>query len=55
MMASVLLRLSAGSPLLAAHPKLNAYLERAEARPAFRRAFAAQLEVFRRNEAGQGG
>lgn len=45
LMASVLLRLK-GSPLLDAYPTLAAYLARAEARPAFKRAFAAQLAVF---------
>lgn len=46
MMAQVLRRL-AGSDLLGAFPKLVAYLARAEARPAFQRAFAAQLAVFK--------
>ena len=46
MMASVLLRLK-GSGLLEEHPNLSAYLARAEARPAFQRAFAAQLAVFK--------
>ena len=46
MMASVLMRCE-GPGLLAAHPALVAYLERARARPAFRRAFEAQLAVFR--------
>lgn len=45
LMASVLLRLK-GSPLLDEYPTLAAYLARAEARPAFKRAFAAQLAVF---------
>ncbi|MBU1374459.1 MAG: glutathione S-transferase family protein [Alphaproteobacteria bacterium] len=45
MMASVLLRLGA-SGLLAEHPNLAAYVARAEARPAYQRAFAAQLAVF---------
>jgi glutathione S-transferase len=35
-----------GSDLLTNHPKLSDYVARGEARPAFRRAFAAQLAVF---------
>ena len=42
LMVQVLRRL-AGSELLAEHPNLLAYVARAEARPAFQRAFAAQL------------
>ena len=45
MMAGVLFR-SKGSGLLDAYPNLTAYVARAEARPAFQRAFAAQLAVF---------
>jgi len=45
MMIEVLLRLK-GSDLLAEHPNLSAYVARGEARPAFKRAFAAQLAVF---------
>ena len=45
MMVSVLLRLS-GSGLMDAYPNLTAYVARGEARPAFKRAFAAQLAVF---------
>ena len=45
MMVTVLQRLK-GSGLLEAHPTLVAYQHRAEARPAFHRAFAAQLAVF---------
>jgi glutathione S-transferase len=44
MMASVLLRLRA-SGLLDEYPKLAAYVARAEARPAYKRAFDAQLAV----------
>lgn len=44
MMVSVLLRLRA-SGLLDEFPKLAAYLARGEARPAYERAFAAQLAV----------
>jgi len=45
MMASVLLRLRL-SGLLDEYPNLAAYAARAEARPAYKRAFAAQLAVF---------
>jgi len=44
-LVGVLRRLK-GSELLAAHPNLLAYVAHAEARPAFRRAFSAQLAVF---------
>jgi len=44
MMASVLLRLRA-SGILDDYPNLAAYLARGEARPAYKRAFAAQLAV----------
>jgi glutathione S-transferase len=44
MMASVLLR-SRASGLLDEFPSLAAYVARAEARPAYQRAFAAQLAV----------
>jgi glutathione S-transferase len=44
LMASVLLRLRA-SGLLDEYPNLAAYLARGEARPAYKRAFAAQLAV----------
>ncbi|WP_306260040.1 glutathione S-transferase family protein [Pararhizobium sp. IMCC21322] len=49
-MVSVLRRLN-GSPLLNAFPNLLAYAARGEARPAFKRAFAAQLAVFERRSA----
>jgi len=45
MMVSVLLRLKS-SGLLDEHPNLAAYVARGEARPAYKRAFAAQLAVF---------
>ncbi|HEX9948060.1 MAG TPA: glutathione S-transferase family protein [Allosphingosinicella sp.] len=45
MMVSVLRRLG-GSAILDDYPNLTAYVARAEARPAFGRAFAAQLAVF---------
>ncbi|MFM0076251.1 glutathione S-transferase family protein [Paraburkholderia sediminicola] len=44
-MVSVLLRLKA-SGLLDEYPNLSAYVARGEARPAYKRAFAAQLAVF---------
>ncbi|MFT4099769.1 MAG: glutathione S-transferase family protein [Burkholderiaceae bacterium] len=46
LMVQVLRRLG-GSSLLAEHPNLGAYVARGEARPAFRRAFDAQLAVAR--------
>ena len=45
LMVSVLLRLKA-SGLLDEYPNLCAYVARGEARPAYKRAFAAQLAVF---------
>jgi glutathione S-transferase len=45
MMVTVLRRLNA-SGLLNEHPDIAAYVARGEARPAFRRAFDAQLAVF---------
>jgi glutathione S-transferase len=45
MMVGVLLRLKA-SGMLDDYPNLSAYVARGEARPAFKRAFAAQLAVF---------
>ncbi|MDO8423698.1 MAG: glutathione S-transferase family protein [Parvibaculum sp.] len=51
MMAGVLLRLKS-SNLLDEHPNLAAYVARAEARPAYQRAFAAQLAVFTATENG---
>ena len=45
MMVSVLLRLKA-SGLLDEYPNLSAYVARGEARPAYKRAFDAQLAVF---------
>ncbi len=45
LMVQVLRRLE-GSPLLTAFPNLAAYVERGKARPAFKRAFAAQLAAF---------
>jgi glutathione S-transferase len=45
LMVSVLLRLK-GSDLLEEYPNLSAYVARGEARPAYKRAFDAQLAVF---------
>ena len=45
MMVSVLLRLKS-SGLLDEHPQVVAYVARATQRPAYQRAFAAQLAVF---------
>jgi glutathione S-transferase len=45
LMVTVLRRLN-GSKILHEYPVLSAYVDRGEARPAFRRAFAAQLAVF---------
>jgi glutathione S-transferase len=45
LMVAVLRRLN-GSALLAEYPNLSRYVARAEARPAFQRAFDAQLAVF---------
>jgi glutathione S-transferase len=44
MMVSVLFRLRS-SGILDEYPNLAAYLARSEARPAYRRAFAAQLAI----------
>ena len=45
MMVSVLLRLKS-SGILHEYPNLAAYVARGEARPAYQRAFDAQLAVF---------
>ena len=52
MMVSVLLRLRS-SGLLAEFPGLDAYVARGEARPAYQRAFAAQLAVFHASQAAR--
>ena len=44
-MVTVLRRLD-GSGILDDYPNLAAYIARGEARPAYKRAFAAQLAVF---------
>jgi len=51
MMVAVLLRLKP-SGLLDEFPKLSAYVARGEARPAYQRAFAAQLAVFTAGSTG---
>jgi glutathione S-transferase len=53
MMVAVLRRLG-GSGLLEEHPNVAAYVARGEARPAFGRAFEAQLAVFTAAQAGGG-
>lgn len=50
LMVQALRRLE-GSALLAEFPKLAAYVERGKARPAFKRAFAAQLAAFKATSA----
>ena len=45
LMVAVLLRLKASSRILEEYPNLSAYVARGEARPAYKRAFAAQLAV----------
>jgi len=50
MMVSVLLRLKP-SGLLYEYPTLAAYVARGEARPAYQRAFEAQLAAFNRGAA----
>jgi glutathione S-transferase len=48
MMVSVLLRLKS-SGILDEYPNLSAYVARGEARPAYQRAFDAQLAVYTAN------
>lgn len=52
MMVHVLLSLKSSS-MLAEFPNLAAYVARGEARPAFQRAFAAQLAVFTASNSGE--
>jgi glutathione S-transferase len=52
LMVQVLRRLG-GSSLLVEHPNLSAYVARGEARPAFKRAFDAQLAVFTGKQPGR--
>ena len=50
------LRRPASSSLIGEYPNLVAYVARGEARPAFERAFAGQLEVYTRTlSAGSNG
>ncbi len=53
LMVAVLMRLK-GSKMLDEHPNLSAYVARSESRPAFQRAFAAQLAVFTNRNAHLG-
>ncbi len=46
LMVSVLLRLRASSDMLEVYPNVVSFVSRAEARPAYRRAFEAQLADF---------
>ena len=50
LMVTVLRRLE-GSGIIEDYPALAAYIARGEARPAYRRAFAAQLAVFTEGKA----
>jgi glutathione S-transferase len=43
-----------GSGILEEDPRISSYVARAEARPAFRRAFDAQLAVFNARSKGDG-
>ncbi len=52
MMTHVIQR-AKSSGLIEEFPNLSAYLARAESRPAFQRAFAAQLKVFEQSQAKQ--
>lgn len=52
LMVQVLRRLN-GSTLLEEYPNLSAYVSRGEARPAFKRAFEAQLAVFTGKSSGR--
>ncbi|CDZ37659.1 glutathione S-transferase family protein [Neorhizobium galegae] len=52
LMVSVLLRLKASSDILEEYPNLSAYVARGEARPAYKRAFDAQLAVFKAASVG---
>jgi glutathione S-transferase len=53
MMVTVLRRLG-GTGVLENYPTLSAYIARAEERPAYKRAFAAQLAVFTASAARSG-
>ncbi|MBO9726299.1 MAG: glutathione S-transferase family protein [Novosphingobium sp.] len=54
LMTITVLRRLGSTGLLADYPRLAAYVARGEARPAFQRAFAAQLAVFTRSQAASG-
>ena len=54
MMAMVLRELPRGGDALTQFPTLDAYRMRCQARPAFRRALDAQMQVFRDNQPCQG-
>jgi len=54
LMTITVLRRLGSTGLLADYPRLSAYITRGEARPAFQRAFAAQLAVFTRSQAASG-
>jgi glutathione S-transferase len=51
LMMTTVLRILRNTDLLDAEPKLKAYKERCEARPAFQRALASQMEPFERRGA----
>ncbi|MHA7633438.1 glutathione S-transferase family protein [Corallococcus sp. M7] len=50
LMMTTVLRILRHTDVLDAHPTLKAYKERCEARPAFQRALAAQMEAFQQHE-----
>ncbi len=52
LMVTVLLRLKASSGILDEYPNLSAYVARGEARSAYKRAFDAQLAVFKSASTG---
>ncbi|NOK19614.1 glutathione S-transferase family protein [Corallococcus carmarthensis] len=54
LMMTTVLRILRHTDVLDAHPSLKAYKERCEARPAFQRALAAQLEAFEQHERRKG-
>jgi glutathione S-transferase len=51
LMMTTVLRLLRQTDLVTGHPVLGPYLARCESRPAFQRALAAQMRVFRESEA----
>src|SRR5690606_6311534 len=52
LMMVMVLRRAEGMEVLEDYPNLNAYVARGEARPAYKRAFAAQLAVFETTQQG---